>query len=47
MQITYLTSAFKKRQEKGEDCGDACVHGMGAYVMIDGLITSWYTTPSV
>ena len=42
--ITYLVRAFKNSGRKVRIVGDACVYGMGAYLMIDDIIVSWYAT---
>ena len=44
LRITYLVSAFKNSGRKVRIVGDACVYGMGAYLMIDDIVVSWYAT---
>ena len=42
LQITYLVSAFKNSGRKLRIVGDACVFGLGAYLMDESQIVSWY-----
>ena len=44
LRITYLVSAFKNSGRKVRIVGDAFVYGMGAHLMIDDIIVSWYAT---
>ena len=44
LRITYLVSAFKIFGKEVRIVGEACVYGMGAYLMIDDIIVSWYAT---
>ena len=42
LQITFLVSAFKNSGRKLRIVGDACMFGMGAYLMDESQIVSWY-----
>ena len=45
LQISYKVDAYLNRRRKIRIVGDACVFGLGAYLVVDGEAVAWYAVP--
>ena len=44
LKLTYLASAYNNTRKKVRIVGDASIYGLGAYLMIDQQVVSWYSS---
>ena len=45
LRLTYLVSAYDNTWRKVRIVGDASIYALGAYLMIDQRVISWYASP--
>ena len=45
LKISYRVDAYQNRAKSLRIVGDACVFGLGAYLIVDGEAVAWYAVP--